>query len=112
MAQHIGVARTMNMIYFGEHYSAEQMHEWGFVTHLLDDNKFEDYVHKKAKWLSEAPTTSLAVIKKSIKFGTQVPLNIGLQFEQLGFGINSASKDISEGISAFLQRREPKFKGR
>ncbi len=111
MAQHIGVARVFDMIYFGEHFSAEQMHNWGFVAHLIDDDKFEDYVHEKMKWLGETATVSLAMIKKSIRYGTQVPLNVGLQFEQLGFGINSTSKDIEIGIKAFLQKREPKFKG-
>ena len=111
MAQHIGVARTINMMYFGEQYTAEQMHDWGYVTHLVDNDKFEDYVHEKVKVLSEAATVSLAMVKKAVRFGTQAPLNIGLQFEQLGFGITSASKDVSEGITAFLQKREPKFKG-
>jgi enoyl-CoA hydratase/carnithine racemase len=111
MVQHIGAARVFNMMYFGEHYSAEKMHEWGFVSHIVDDDKFEDYLHEKMKWLGEAATGSLAIIKKCIRYGTQVPLNVGLQFEQMGFGINSAAKDIREGISAFLQKREPKFKG-
>ncbi len=111
MAQHIGVARVFNMIYFGEHYSAEQMHEWGYVTHLIEDDDFENYLHQKMKSLGEAATTSLAIIKKCIRFGTQVPLNIGLQFEEMGFGINSTAQDIGEGIKAFLTRREPKFKG-
>ena len=77
----------------------------------INDDKFEDYVHEKVKVLSEAATVSLAMVKKAVRFGTQAPLNIGLQFEQLGFGITSASKDVSEGITAFLQKREPKFKG-
>jgi len=29
----------------------------------------------------------------------------------LGFGVNSGSKDVNEGIQAFLQKREPKFTG-
>ena len=53
----------------------------------------------------------LFVIKKAIDYGTQAPLNLGLQFEHLGFAVNSQSKDLVEGISAFLQKREPKFSG-
>ncbi|MHA1763260.1 MAG: 3-hydroxyacyl-CoA dehydrogenase, partial [Promethearchaeota archaeon] len=87
------------------------MYEWGFVTYLVDDDKFEEFVHEKAKWLGNAATTALMVIKRAAKFGTQVPLKIGLQFEQLGFGVNSASSDVKEGINAFLRRKEPKFKG-
>ena len=87
------------------------MYNWGYVSFLVDDDKFEEFVHEKAKWLGNAATTSLVIIKKAVKFGTQVPLKIGLQFEQLGFGINSASSDVQEGIKAFLRKKEPKFTG-
>ncbi len=111
MIRHIGLNRAMKMLYFGERETAETMYEWGFVTYLVDDDKFEEFVHEKAKWLGNAATTALMVIKRAAKFGTQVPLKIGLQFEQLGFGVNSASSDVKEGINAFLRRKEPKFKG-
>ena len=51
------------------------------------------------------------VIKKCLRFGSQGPLNVGLQLEQLGFGVNSASEDVAEGVRAFLRRKEPNFKG-
>ncbi len=112
MARRIGVNRAMNMIYFGERISAEKMLEWGHVSYLCDDGEeFENLIHEKASWLGNAATTSLFVIKKAIKFGTQVPLEIGNIFEMLGFGVNAGSKDVNEGIMAFLQKREPKFTG-
>ncbi len=111
MARHIGLARTMKMLYFGQRESAKTMFDWGYVSFLVEDEKFENVVHEKAKWLGNAATTSLMVIKRAAKFGTQVPLKIGLQFEQLGFGVNSASSDVKEGINAFLRRKEPNFKG-
>ncbi|MFO7796798.1 MAG: enoyl-CoA hydratase/isomerase family protein [Promethearchaeia archaeon] len=112
MARHIGLARTTKMIYFGERVSAEEMHEWGYVSFLAEEgDEFESLVNEKASWLGHAATTSLTVIKKCLKFGTEVPPNIGLQFEQLGFGVNSAAEDVKEGINAFLRRKEPEFKG-
>ena len=112
MIRHIGLARTMKMLYFGERVSAEQMYDWGYVGFLAEEgDEFENLVHEKASWLGNAATTSLAIIKKATKFGTQVPLKIGLLFEQLGFGVNSASSDVQEGIMSFLKRKEPKFTG-
>ena len=61
--------------------------------------------------LGNAATTSLFCIKKAVKFGTQGPLQVGNIFEMLGYGVNSGSKDVNEGIMAFLQKREPKFTG-
>lgn len=112
MARHIGVARATKMIYFGERVSAQDMYDWGYVSFLGEEGEeFEKLVHEKASWLGNAATTSLYVIKKAVKFGTQVPLKVGLMFEQFGFGINSASSDVMEGINSFLKRKEPKFTG-
>jgi enoyl-CoA hydratase/3-hydroxyacyl-CoA dehydrogenase len=107
----VGKIRTKTMIFFGEHYSAEVMYDWGVVSFLVDTENFEEFLHEKATWLGNAPTKSLFVIKKAIDYGTQAPLNVGLQFEYLGFAVNSQSKDVIEGVTAFLQKRKPKFTG-
>jgi enoyl-CoA hydratase/3-hydroxyacyl-CoA dehydrogenase len=112
LIRHLGKYRVKTLMFFGEHYNADQMHNWGIVSYLVDNDKFEEFVNEKASWLGNAATNSLFVIKKCIDYGTQVPLNVGLQFEQMGFAINSTSKDVIEGVSAFLQKRQPKFKGK
>lgn len=112
MIRNLGKMRVNRMMYFGEHFTAEQMNEWGFISFLVDDDKFEDFIHEKASWLGNAATNSLFVIKKAIQYGTQAPLNLGLQFEHLGYSLNITSQDVKEGITAFLERRSPKFKGK
>ena len=104
--------KVKRLMFFGEHYTAEQMFDWGVISFLVDDDKFEDFVHERASWLGNAATNSLFLIKKSIDYGTQVPLNIGLQFEQMGYAINTRSKDVAEGVTAFLEKRTPKFQGK
>lgn len=112
MIRHIGQARTMKMIYFGESVPAEKMHEWGYVSFLAEEGEeFENLVDEKATELGNSATTSLTVIKKCIKFGSQASIPIGLQYEQLGFGVNSAADDVQEGIKAFLRKKEPEYKG-
>ena len=100
------------MMFFGEHIPAETMFNWGVLSFLVEDEKFEDFVHEKASWLGSAATNSLFLIKKCIDYGTQIPLNVGLQFEYMGYAINSQSKDVTEGVSAFLEKRKPEFTGR
>ena len=112
MARHIGLARAIKMCYFGERETGETMSNWGYVSFLCNDgDEFENLIHEKASLLGNAATTSLFCIKKAVKFGTQVPIQIGNIFEMLGFGVNAGSKDVNEGIMAFLQKREPKFTG-
>jgi enoyl-CoA hydratase / 3-hydroxyacyl-CoA dehydrogenase len=111
LIRNLGKIRVKKMIFFGEHYSAEDMYEWGLISYLVDNESFEDFVDEKASWLGNAPTKSLFVIKKAIDYGTQSPINLGLQFEHLGYAINSQSKDVMEGVTAFLEKRTPKFTG-
>ncbi len=112
LIRHLGKYRTKQLMFFGDHYTADQMLEWGIVAFLADDDKFEDLVHEKASWLGNAATNSLFIIKKCVDYGSQVPLNVGLQFEHLGYALNTTSKDVMEGVSAFLQKRKPTFKGK
>jgi enoyl-CoA hydratase/3-hydroxyacyl-CoA dehydrogenase len=111
LIRNLGKIRVKKMIFFGEHYSAEEMFNWGLISYLVDDENFEDFVHEKASWLGNAPTKSLFVIKKAIDYGSQSPIHLGLQFEHLGYAINSQSKDVMEGVTAFLEKRTPKFTG-
>ncbi len=104
LAERIGVNRAMQVAYFGEQFDAKTMLDWGLVNWMAPaGDEFEKLIHEKAKWLGDAPTTALFIIKKCIKFGTR-NIQLGLMMEQFGFGINSASFDSKEGISAFNRR--------
>lgn len=104
LAERIGLNRALRVGYFGEQFDAKTMHDWGLVTWMAPaGDEFEKLVHEKAKWLGDAPTTALFIIKKCVKFGTRYP-QLGIMMEQLGFGVNSASFDSKEGIAAFNRR--------
>ncbi|MFX0027130.1 MAG: enoyl-CoA hydratase-related protein [Candidatus Hermodarchaeota archaeon] len=104
LAERIGLNRALRVGYFGEHFDAKAMHDWGLVTWMAPaGEEFEKLVHEKAKWLGDAPTTALFIIKKCVKFGTRYP-QLGIMMEQLGFGVNSASFDSKEGVAAFNRK--------
>lgn len=112
MIRHIGLARTKKMIFTGDFYPAKTMAEWGFVLEVFEDNEFEEKVRQFAIKMGNSPTVALIYAKRSLNYGTQVPLSIGLQFESQGFGINSTSKDMLEGVESFVEKRKPVFHGK
>ena len=104
MAARIGVNRAMQMGMFGEPIDAKTALDWGLANWMAPaGDEFEKLIHEKAKWLGDAPTTALFVIKKCTKFGSRYE-QLGLMMEQLGFGVNSASHDAKEGIVAFNRK--------
>ena len=104
LAARVGLNRALRMAFFGEQFDAKTMMEWGLVSWMAPaGEEFEKLVHEKAKWLGDAATTALFVIKKCVKFGTRYP-QLGLIMEQMGFGINSASFDSKEGVAAFNRK--------
>ncbi len=111
MARHIGLGRTKYMIFTGDRIPAETMYDWGYVSKVVDDDKFEEELHKLASTIGKGPTTSYWALKKCINYGTQVPTYIGTKFETFGFTVNYQSGDVREGISSFLRKKEPEYKG-
>jgi enoyl-CoA hydratase/3-hydroxyacyl-CoA dehydrogenase len=111
LARFIGIARAKWMIFTGAQVPAQTLYDWGMIAQITEDDKFEEEVHELACKIGKGPTTALYLIKKCMNYGLQVPLNIGLKFEDLAYGINSQAKDLAEGIRAFFTKKEPDFKG-
>ncbi len=113
LARIVGLNRAMKIAMFGEPIDGQTAVDWGIASWIAPaGDEFEKLVEEKAKWLGDAATTSLFVIKKCVKFGTR-NIQLGTIMEQMGFGINSASFDSKEGIIAFNRKVKcPKCKGK
>ncbi|MEM0088310.1 MAG: 3-hydroxyacyl-CoA dehydrogenase NAD-binding domain-containing protein [Archaeoglobaceae archaeon] len=113
MVKLIGISRAMQLALTGERITAEVAEKYGLINKVFDDDKFEEEVMKFAKEIAErcAPI-SMALIKRLVNKGGEVPMDIGLEWECTAAGICFATEDLREGISAFLRKEKPKFKGR
>ncbi len=113
MVKLIGISRTMQLALTGERISAEEAERYGLVNKVFDDEKFEEEVMKYARDMAEkcAPI-AMAIIKRVVNKGGEVPMDVGLEMESFGGGILFTTEDLREGISAFLRKEKPKFKGR
>uniref|UniRef100_A0A7C3RAB6 DUF3479 domain-containing protein n=1 Tax=Archaeoglobus fulgidus TaxID=2234 RepID=A0A7C3RAB6_ARCFL len=113
MVKLIGISRAMQLALTGERITAEEAERWGLVNKVFDDDKFDEEVMNYAKNIAErcAPL-SMALIKRLINKGGEVPMDVGLEWECTAAGLLFATEDMREGISAFLRKDKPQFKGR
>ena len=93
----------------GEPISAEEAFEYGLVNRLTEDHElFDTALAWARKFAGQAPV-ALEQIKRVSHAGD---LDEGIEAEKAGFIEAFTSEDAREGISAFVAKRKPEFKGR
>lgn len=105
----IGEARALEMNLTGDPIGAYEAYEIGLANRVVPDHELLDTALAWARKLSGQAPLAVEQIKKVSAAGD---LDAGIEAEKEGFGAVFASEDAREGISAFLQKRTPKFSGR
>lgn len=109
----IGMSRATYLILTGERYDGKYAQEIGLVSKLFPVDSVEAETDKLAADLAErvAPI-SAGLAKNLINKGSDVPADNGLHMESMAMGLLYGTEDLKEGISAFLGKRKPEYKGR
>ena len=108
----VGLPKAKELIMLGNRITAEEAARIGLVTKVVPKAKLQEETVALARKLADGPPIALRLAKETINFGTQVPLDIGLKLEAEAFGIALSTKDVMEGVSAFMSKRKPEFKGK
>jgi len=108
----VGAARARGLAMLAEPLPAEKAEAWGLIWKVVDDDKLAAEVDMVAGKLALAPTYGLALTKRALAASSRNSLADQLDLERELQARAGASPDGVEGITAFLEKRTPKFSGR
>lgn len=107
----IGKARAKELIFCARILSAAEAHAFGIVNKVCAPETLLSEVQKVAHEIACKGPGSVRLVKNIINEGFDEALEDGLSLERKNFGRCFETADLKEGIGAFLEKRDPQFKG-
>jgi enoyl-CoA hydratase len=112
LSRKVGQSKAKQMILTGERISAREAEKIGLVNVVASPEKLEEITIGLAKKLISKSPVILKLAKRAMNQGLETNLKNGLKIENDAFVECFSTEDVKEGMQAFLEKREPKFKGR
>lgn len=112
LVQHTSVCKTKELIFFGEMIDAQTALELGIINKVVVLDELLDTAKKWAAKLVVKPPVALRMAKKVINSAWSCDIETGMSMEADAWGMLYGTEDQKEGMTAFLEKRKPSFKGK
>jgi enoyl-CoA hydratase len=106
----VGIAKEW--MFTGAQIPVKDVERWGLVNKVVPQGEALNEAITLAKKIQEKSSINLSYVKRAINEGLDMKLQEGFDFEAEMVGLNCMTEDKNEGVTAFLQKRKPQFKGR
>lgn len=108
----IGKAKATEWILTGDIVMAQEAARLGLVNLVVPQDQVLKAAKDLARKIASKGAVAVAQSLKAIESGMDLPLAEGLAQEATAFGMVAATEDSREGVTAFLEKRQPQFKDR
>lgn len=105
----IGKSRAMEMCLTGIPIDAQQAAAWGLVSKVVPADQTVDEAVKLGEKIASHSQLIVGMCKESVLYSYETPLSQGLRTEKRIFQMTFGTKDQKEGMTAFVEKRAPKF---
>jgi enoyl-CoA hydratase len=108
----VGEGKAMEMILTGEIIDAKTAFAIGLVNHVVPGDQLRTTTMEVANRIADKSPIALMLAKEAVKIASRSNLDEGLRREVDLFALCFSTEDKNEGVSAFLEKRKPVFKGK
>lgn len=107
----VGACRARELIFTGEIIGADEAARIGLVNRVVPAEELLSTARDIAGKIASKSAAALRLAKRAVNFGLRADLESGLKFEREMYSLALTLDDKEEGVSAFLEKRTPEFKG-
>jgi enoyl-CoA hydratase len=108
----VGKGKAKFLLYTGDTIDALEAYRIGLVEKVVSPGNALNEAKKIAKKIMAKGPVAIALTKKAVNEGINLPLQEGLKVERENFGRVCETEDKNEGVKAFLEKRIPIYKGK
>jgi enoyl-CoA hydratase len=112
LARTVGKALAMEMVLNNRTLSAEEAHRFGLVNRVVPQETYLEEALKLASEIASRAPMALRLGKEAVNQAFETFLSDGIRDERQAFYFLFSTEDQSEGMTAFIEKRKPEWKGK